>query len=139
VTEVDFYILKAEDLEHRPRFACRLAERAFRRGHRVYLHTADEAAAREIDALLWSFKPQSFLPHGLTGSDEASRIGIGWGQDPGPHQDVMINLDLVVPEFVGRFQRVLEIVVQHPAIQDPLRASWRHYKHYGYPVKTNDL
>jgi DNA polymerase-3 subunit chi len=139
VTEVDFYILRDKEPERRSRFACRLAERAFRRGHTVYLHTADEASAREIDGLLWSFKPQSFLPHGLIGSDEASRIGVGWGPDPGEHQDVMINLDLAVPEFVGRFQRVLEIVVQHPDVQEPLRASWRHYKHFGYPVKTNDL
>ena len=139
MTEVDFYILRDEELEHRPRFACRLAELAFRQGHQVYLHAADEASARDIDALLWSYKPQSFLPHGFIGSDEGSRIGIGWGEDPGEHQDVMINLDLAVPDFVGRFQRVLEIVVQHPDVQESLRASWRHYKHYGYPVKSNDL
>lgn len=139
MTEVDFYVLKEERLEQRSLFACRLAERAFRDGRQIYLHTADEASAQELDQLLWGFRAQSFLPHGLIGTEDAERIGIGWGENPGNHQDVMINLDLRVPDFVGRFQRVLEIVVQLPGIRDPLRASWRHYKHYGYPVKSNDL
>jgi DNA polymerase-3 subunit chi len=139
VTEVDFYVLKENQPEQRPLFACRLADRAFREGHRVYLHTADESSGRDLDSLLWEFRPQSFLPHGLVGAEDAERVAIGWGNDPGAHDDIMINLDLKVPDFVGRFHRVLEIVVQHPTIQESLRASWRHYKHFGYPVKSNDL
>ena len=139
MTEVDFYILPDEQPEQRSLFACRLADRAFRKGHRVYLHTRDEAGAQALDRLLWEFKPHSFLPHGMLGGEDSERIGIGWGDKPGEHEDVMINLDLEVPAFVGRFQRVLEIVVQHPTIQAPLRESWRRYKHFGYPVKTNDL
>ena len=138
MTEVDFYILRETEPRERPRFACRLAERAFREGHRIYIHVTNEAGARELDELLWSYKPQSFLPHGVLGGEPAP-IGIGWGDDPADHQDVMINLDLAVPDFVGRFQRVLEIVVQDPSVRDPLRASWQHYKHYGYPIKSNDL
>lgn len=139
MTRVDFYVLPDDEPDERQRFACRLAEKAFRGGHRVYLHAADEAAAREIDGLLWGFRKPSFLPHGLLGSDDAGRIGIGWGQDPGEHHDVMINLDLAVPDFVGRFERVLEIVVQHPDIRGPLRESWKRYKHYGYPIEKRDL
>lgn len=139
MTRVDFYVLPEEDPGQRDLFACRLAEKVFREGHNVYLHTADEAAARNLDELLWEFKPQSFLPHGLLGSDSAERVGIGWGSDPGEHHSVMINLDLDVPEFVGRFERVLEIVVQHPRIRDPLRESWKRYKHYGYPLEKHDL
>ena len=139
MTEVDFYVLDDEQAQARNQFACRLTDKVFRRGHQVYLHTADEAAAQALDELLWSFRPQSFLPHGLVGGELAERIAIGWGEDPGEHHDVMINLALSVPGFVGRFQRVAEIVVQHPSIRDSLRESWKHYKHYGYPVKRNNL
>jgi len=139
VTEVDFYVLSAEPPAERDRFACRLADLAFKRGHGVYIHTASEDSARGIDELLWSFRPQSFVPHGLLGSSEAERVAIGWGEDPGEHHDVMINLGLSVPDFVGRFERVAEIVVQDPAIRDPLRDSWKRYKHYGYPITKRDL
>ena len=139
MTRVDFYVLPQEDPGQRTLLACRLAEKAFSQGHRVYLHTGDEAAARELDALLWSFRPQAFLPHVLLDSEETEAVAIGWGQDPGESRDVMINLDLSVPEFVGRFERVLEIVVQHPDVREPLRESWKRYKHYGYPVQKTDL
>ncbi len=139
MTRVDFYVLPQEDPGERQRFACRLAEKAFREGHRVYLHTSDEGAAKDLDALLWGFRKQSFLPHGLLGSEDAERLGIGWGADPGEHHDLMINLALAVPDFVGRFERVLEIVVQHPSVRDPLRDSWKRYKHFGYPIEKRDL
>ena len=51
----------------------------------------------------------------------------------------MINLDLEVPDFIGRFERVLEIVVQAPAIRDPLRESWKRYKHFGYELNRHEL
>ena len=139
MTRVDFYVLPQEDPGERQRFACRLAEKAFREGHRVYLHTADKPAADELDTLLWGFRKQSFLPHGLLGSDDAEHLGIGWGEDPGEHHDLMINLALAVPDFVGRFERVLEIVVQDPSVREPLRESWKRYKHFGYPLKQHEL
>ncbi|MEP5766632.1 MAG: DNA polymerase III subunit chi [Halieaceae bacterium] len=139
MTEVDFYVLDTEQPEQRNLFACRLTDKVFRRGHQVYLHTDSEQSARDLDQLLWGFRPQSFVPHGLLGTEHSERVAIGWGEDPGEHHDVMINLDLSVPAFVGRFQRVAEIVVQHPQVRDPLRESWKRYKHYGYPVKRNNL
>ena len=139
MTRVDFYILQTHDPAARALFACRLADKVLRLGHRIYLHTSDEAAARELDTLLWAFRPQSFIPHAILKESAREPVAIGWGDDTGEHHDLMINLDLCVPAFVGRFERVAEIVVQDPAIRDPLRESWKRYKHYGYPVKRNNL
>ena len=139
MTEVDFYLLQTELPRDRSVFACRLTDVAFRRGHQVYLHTSDKDSAETLSELLWGFRPNSFIPHGLLGSADSERVAIGWGEDPGHHHDVMINLDLSVPDLVGRLQRVAEIVVGDPAIRKPLRESWRRYKHYGYPVKENNL
>lgn len=139
MTEVDFYILEATSADARPAFACRLTDKAFRQGHRVYIHTQDPASAQQLDQLLWDFRPQSFLPHCLasTGADEP--IVIGCSDSPGDHTDVLINLALQVPDFVGRFERVTEVVTQAPEIREPLRQSARYYKDRGYPVKFNKL
>jgi DNA polymerase-3 subunit chi len=139
VTEVDFYVLPSEQPGERSVFACRLTEKAFRLGRQVYIHTPDQSSAEAMSELLWSFRPQSFIPHGLIASEESERVAIGWGEDPGDHCDVMINLGLAVPTFVGRFERVAEIVVQDPSIRDPLRDSWKRYKHFGYPITKRDL
>ena len=139
MTEVDFYILQSAQPNDRAVFACRLADKAFRRGHGVYINTCDETSAGEINELLWSFRQQSFTPHGILGQDHSDRIAIGWGDDPGEHHDFMINLDLSVPAFVGRFEHVAEVVVQDPGIRDPLRHSWKYFKDRGYPIKNNNL
>ena len=139
MTEVDFYILSQEDAQARQEFACRIADKAFRQGRSVYIHTAGEQAGKSLDQLLWSFRPQSFLPHSLQGATDSEPVFIGWGDDPGDHNDVLINLDLKVPTFVGRFSRVTEVVVQAPEVRDPLRQSAKYYKDRGYPVKFNKL
>jgi DNA polymerase-3 subunit chi len=140
VTNVDFYVLQSAESLARPQFACRLTDKALKLGHQIYLHVVDEAAARELDTLLWSFRAQSFIPHALQGESKQEPVIIGWSEDPGEPHDLMINLDLRVPAFVGRFARVAEIVFQNDtAIRDPLLESWKHYKHYGYPIKRNNL
>ena len=139
MTEVDFYLLPTQEPIERNRFACRLADKAFRRGHRIYIHSPDESSARAMDNLLWGFRASSFLPHALRGEPDSERIAIGWGDDPGEARDFMINLDLQVPGFVDRFERVAEVVVQNPQIRDPLRQSWKFYKEQGYPIRNNKL
>lgn len=139
MTRVDFYILQQQQAADRDTFACKLAGQLFKQGRSLYLHAPDEAAAQSLDQLLWAYQPQAFLPHGLLGSGDDDQIGIGWGDDPAQHQDVMINLALTVPSFIGRFERVAEVVVQAPEIRDPLRSSFKYYKDRGYDIKTNKI
>jgi DNA polymerase IIIc chi subunit len=53
MTKVDFYLL-GSDGDSRERIACRLAEKAWRLGNRVYLLAPDKAAAHALDDLLWT-------------------------------------------------------------------------------------
>ena len=139
MTRVDFYLLARQQAEERMRFACKLVNTLYRRGRSLYLHAADESAARGLDDLLWSYSPSAFLPHGLLGSADAERIAIGWRDDPAGYQDVMINLSLSVPEFFSRFERVVEVVAPVPEIREPLRESWKFYQDRGYPLHRNEI
>ena len=51
MTQVDFYILPSADPLARLDFACKLTEKAWRMGHRIYLHCSDAAA---ITMTCWS-------------------------------------------------------------------------------------
>ena len=144
MTQVDFYILPEQTIEQRQLFACRLVEKAFRLGHDIYLHCDSQQQAVEIDQLLWRFRPSSFLPHQIRSqqADEQpgfSQIEIGYGQDPGQHQDVLINLGLQIPEFFSRFQRVSEVVVTDPAVTAATRSNYKFYRHRGYPLNNHDM
>lgn len=139
MTRVGFYVVQAADQAQRLHVAVRLADQAFQRGHRIFINAADEAQARTLDELLWTYRPASFLPHGLHGQEQSEAIAIGWGQEPQDHNDLLINLQLGIPGFFSRFRRVAEVVTQDPASLDALRRSWTFYKERGYQLEKHDL
>lgn len=139
MTLVGFYVVQNAAPGQRLQVAARLADKAFQRGHRIFINASDEAQARALDELLWTHRPTSFLPHGLHGQEYSDTIAIGWGQEPENHNDLLINLQLAIPAFFSRFQRVAEVVTQEPASLAALRESWKFYKARGYQLEKHDL
>jgi DNA polymerase III subunit chi len=60
----DFYHLTRVPLE---KILPSIAERVLASGERLVIVAEDEKLLTRIDALLWSYKPESFLPHGREG------------------------------------------------------------------------
>lgn len=146
MTHVDFYILPDTTLEARLDFACRLAETIHRKGYRLHIHTRDEAMARDMDERLWTFKPESYLPHGLLADEvvPVPPVTLGWEAPPDPGADsppieALLNLHDGMPEWFSRFERVAEIINQHQAVLEAKRDCWQTYKQRGYPVKAHKL
>ena len=139
MTKVDFYILPSADPLARLDFACKLTDKAWRLGHRVYLHCSDAGQREELGARLWRFRGEAFVPHGPVEDDPDAPVALGIGDDPGQHQDLLVNLDLRIPEFFKRFARVAEIVVEDPAIRLAARESFRFYREQGYPLQDHKL
>ena len=139
MTRVGFYVVQAAAAGQRLQVAARLADKAFAQGHRIYINATDKPQAQALDELLWSFRPASFLPHALAGDPQSEQIAIGWGQDPGKHSDLLINLQLEIPSFFSRFARVAEVVTQDEDSLAALRKSWLFYKERGYQLEKHDL
>lgn len=146
MTRVDFYILPDADPAQRPLLACRLAEKACGQGLKVYVHTATEGEALHLDELLWTFRDGSFLPHAIAkGTDPASAesesvpVLVGHDHEPSTHMDVLINLDMEVPRFFGRFERVAELVDQRPEQLARSRERYRFYRERGYELNSHQL
>lgn len=59
--KVDFYHLTGAPVEA---VLPRIAERLLEERGRLLVVTEDDALAARIDAQLWSWKPESFIPHG---------------------------------------------------------------------------
>lgn len=141
MTRIDFYILQDASQEARLLFVCRLVDKAVGQGNRIFIRVDDTATAETLDDLLWSFRPESFIPHALVGMDEAADapVVISTGEDQADHHDVLINLTGQVPEFFSRFQRLAEIVVQRDEILEATRQHYTFFKQRGYPIKTHKL
>jgi DNA polymerase-3 subunit chi len=137
MTRVDFFQIDAG--ETILMFTCRLIDKAYRRGHKVYVHAASNDHAVELDELLWAFRQNSFIPHALLDSGTEAPVHIGHKNDPGAHQDVLINLTGEVPHFFSRFERVTEIVPQDEDMRNRARQNFRFYKDRGYNLNYHDL
>lgn len=144
MTRVDFYILSDTDPQASLTTSCRVIEKAWRRQHAVYAHTASRDMMQQLDDLLWSFRPNSFIPHR---SEEAPvpeitslpDILVACSGDPEKHHDVLVNLTDETPEFFGRFKRILEIVPADEASKAKSRERYQYYRKRGYPLNIHHL
>lgn len=140
MTQVNFYTLSSEDSQSRYQFACRLAEKAVALGHRVLIHADTSEQARQLDDLLWQFKPVSFLPHGLANNTESDEpVLISTGPYPGTMNDVLINLSESACQQPQQFQRINEILNADPEVLQAGRNSYRFYQSQGCQPETHKL
>ncbi len=141
MTRVDFYILKENAPGNRYTLACRIAEKAWRQGHRVLIHAGGIDEARHMDRLLWTFREQSFIPHGLLGQVDAgiNPVLIGHGNESPQEHEVLINLAPEPPTFLGQFERIAELIDNDPQYRKQGRMRFRFYREHGYPLNTHEI
>ena len=140
MTRVDFYLLPEAGAEARARFACRLTEKAYRQGHRVYIRAADRDHAEALDRLLWTFRDGSFVPHARypEAAEEDQPVLVGTAL-PERMDDVLLNLAGDRPEGFSRFRRLVEVVGPDAGERAAARERYRYYRDRGYPLATHDL
>lgn len=139
MTEIDFYVLADAAPGNRERLACRIAEKAYDLGHRIFMHVRDDHSARALDELLWVFRDGSFVPHGMATEDSEAPILIGYGTEPAVAPYLLINLADEVPAFFTRFERVAEVISDDPTVREAGRERFRFYRDRGYSLKTHKL
>ena len=101
IPKANFYLLSQDQPAEQYVFACRLCEKILSQNLKAYIHTDTEEQAQYLDDLLWSYRPESFLPHYLYGTevDEAVSIVIGYTVNYHQGFDVLINLSSNIPKF----------------------------------------
>jgi len=142
VTQVDFYVLEPQAQGNRFLLACRITEKAWRSGHRVYLHTLNQHECQHLDRLLWTFRELSFIPHAPIHSNpdlQRNPVLLGWDEQIGSEHDVLINLHPQVPTFFSRFERVVELIDNEAEVRTAGRQRYTFYKSRGYPLNTHKI
>ena len=79
--QVDFYHLTVTTLE---RALPSIAQRVVAAGGRLVIVSSDRAQRDAVDRLLWSYSPESFLPHGQAGGHDDPTQPILIAADPVP-------------------------------------------------------
>ncbi|MDQ2994163.1 MAG: DNA polymerase III subunit chi [Pseudomonadota bacterium] len=135
---VDFYILSSDNLVQRDHFACQIIEKAFLSHHKLFVATQSVDHAKQLDELLWVFRPDSFVPHAQVGTTPAPII-IGTLADARPGYDVLVNLSEQQPQVDADVQRLIEIVPKVPEQQQSARERFRQYRELGFILHTHNI
>lgn len=144
MTRVDFYICKDAQSDDWQNIACRLTEKAWRAGHSIYIQTASEQHMQDIDKLLWSFRPNSFVAHRRFGDNNSipakcPDILVSYGENIEEHRDLLINLSDKIEPFFSSFKRVAEIVSADEEAKKRSRQRYSYYRDRGHPLHVHDI
>jgi DNA polymerase-3 subunit chi len=143
--QVDFYVLPGSDSGARLRFACRLAEKAWQKRHRVRVQL-EPGEIDAFDQMLWTFSDRSFVPHRRAGApDDAPAaappaVVIAASADADDADgDVLINLAAGSLPAVESWTRIAEIVDADVARRQGGRERYRAYRERGLELKTHEM
>lgn len=115
------------------RFASRLAYKAVSGGQHVHVHTENAKHLQSVDQLMWEYPEHQFIPHTSSDSEQQNLpVVIGFEQPLNHFDQILINLNAGVPAFFGRFDRVIEIIVDSIKVQG--RDKYKYYRDRGYPL-----
>jgi len=135
MTEIFFYQLQRQPLE---RVLPSLLERSLERGWRVVVQAASDERVEALDAHLWTYDDQSFLPHGTARDGEAKSqpILLTTAEDNANGASVRFLIDGVpMPADAESYDRI--VLLFDGDDEDALaqaRARWSEAKAQGFDV-----
>jgi DNA polymerase III subunit chi len=135
MTEILFYHLQRQPLE---RVLPVLLEKSLERGWRVVVQAGSEERAEALDAHLWTFRDDSFVPHGTWREGEAREQPILLTvRDDNPNgATVRFLLDGVpLPTDVAAYDRIVLLFDgEDPDAVEAARTRWSEAKQNGFAV-----
>lgn len=136
-----FYLVSGQDDNLRFHAAAKLVEKAWNEGHRICVHCEDDAQARQIDEVLWSFRPDAFIPHRVltdNGAPCPESVGIQWA-DPSPADwQTVIVLGSQLPSCADQFERLALVANEDPALLQQARKQYRQLEALGIKPQVHD-
>ncbi|MEX8496817.1 DNA polymerase III subunit chi [Leptothrix ochracea] len=133
------------NVAHRNDYLCRLIRKAHRLGAWLCV-TAPAVRLDELDRLLWTFDPLSFVPHQRVRSAPPSPlvgapVWVQLAETPRPREpaEVLVNESgQVIAETAG-FAKVIEVVGHAEADRQAARARWRAYAEAGWTLERFEV
>lgn len=134
MTEIRFYHLQRSGID---RVLPEILGKALERGHRVVVRTSDEAETERLNEHLWSFHPDSFLPHGSRkdGNAEGQPVWLtAAGENPNG-ADTLILTGGAESFGLENFRLCCEMLDGNdPQAVAAARTRWKTYRDAGHTV-----
>lgn len=114
-----------------------LLERSLERNWRVTVQTVSEERCEALDKHLWTYRPESFLPHGLDADPfaELQPILLTAGEGSANRASVRFVIDGASPPDLAGYERVVFMFDGHDAAQvESARGHWKKLKAEGHSL-----
>jgi DNA polymerase-3 subunit chi len=135
MTEVYFYHLHGQPLE---RVLPNLLERSLERGWTIVVQAGSDERVEALDAHLWTYRPDGFLPHGTWRESEAAAQPVLLTvHDHNPNNaNVRFLIDgVALPGDAAAYQRIVLLFDgEDPDAVATARARWSEAKQAGFDV-----
>lgn len=144
MAQIDFYLLPGNVLSGLMLFCARLCEKACEQGLRIHIQTADSLETEALDETLWSFRPESFLPHVRTSAVEPTDEFISFSHDTkalnGTRQpDLLLLTQPILPTGWNQTVRTALLISNDERIIQASRWLYKKLTQDGHSLKTHDL
>jgi len=140
--QVDFYVLPGTEERSRLKLACRLAERGYLAGQRVFVWLDEPLLLERFDELLWTFADRSFVPHELY-SDvrqwQDTPVLLGCSAQPQQGFELLVNLAAAIPAAAIHAAGIAELVDADEQRRRAGRNRFRQYRDGGRTPETRAL
>ena len=134
MTEVLFYHLEQQPLE---RVLPSLLERTLERGWRAVVQCGSQERLDALDAWLWTYRDDSFLPHGTARDGPAAVQPVLLtvdAENPNSAQVRFLVEGATLPDLVG-YDRIVHLFDGHdPAAVEQARGEWKRARAAGCDV-----
>ncbi|MEO0329527.1 MAG: DNA polymerase III subunit chi [Pseudomonadota bacterium] len=127
MSEILFYHLTQTSLEH---VLPGLIEKSLAKNWRVIVHCGSKERVEAIDALLWTYREDSFLPHGwiVDGSEAVQPIWLTAEKDNPNKADIRFLVDGAQVDETVSYSRIVYIFDgQDNSAVDHARSRWRFH------------
>jgi len=139
--KVDFYTTDDTRPEAAARLLCRVIEKAYRQGLKVYVHTPTPRRARFFDELLWTFRTGSFVPHEICDGSggQGVPVRIGSGTVVRGDASLLCNLSAEPPPSLDGFERLVDVADGREPGRSEGRTRFRWYKGQSLPLSHHPM
>jgi DNA polymerase-3 subunit chi len=134
MTQIGFYHLTRLPLEQA---LPKLLDKALSAGFRAVVLAGSAERVEALNDRLWTFEPESWLPHGSAKDGEAAMQPIWLTHvDENPNQaTILVMCDGAASEKVGEYQRGLDLFDGNdPEAVEKARERWKRWKAEGHEL-----
>lgn len=136
MTEISFYQVMDETPAAVDLAVALLLEKVLKSEHNAIVRAPNEDRLERLNSNLWSYKDDSFIPHGSKedGHEEQQPIYLSTEQDNPNGADILVTISGAESGDFSTYERVLDVFDASDISIKQARARWKEYKSKGYPL-----